>query len=187
MTTQNAIELAIEALEFCLKLTKNPRYKDRDNCIWSSGSYERPVITAATLKVCLKALRAAQKVDVKALRLKIKVACMDDDGDIAPRDENDKNYLRGIDDAVNYLYVNNYLAATGRLAGQEWQPIETAPRDGTVIRFKNKLIGKDEILKCRWGKYINPVGREMMEWVEFERGNLVCPTHWQPLPHPRAG
>jgi hypothetical protein len=60
----------------------------------------------------------------------------------------------------------------------EWQPIETAPKDGTpVLVFVPKAWGKhDEI----------HVGKQRRFWVVgnqfyFDIGN---PTHWMPLPEP---
>lgn len=70
--------------------------------------------------------------------------------------------------------------AGGRM---NWQPIETAPRDGT------------DILVCV--TYNGPAGEwETAQWVDWARDDLVWPnywrhieipfppTHWQPLPAP---
>jgi hypothetical protein len=74
----------------------------------------------------------------------------------------------------------------------EWQPIETAPKDGTVIRVRNPMTRNDDMtLDAKWGHYTTPLGREVMEWVlvkDHDRfmplrpGTLVIPTEWQPLP-----
>ena len=59
-----------------------------------------------------------------------------------------------------------------------WQPIETAPKDGTDI-----LIGGDHgysggVLQAEWGitRLGHPAG-----WVDME-GDTYNPTHWMPLP-----
>lgn len=55
----------------------------------------------------------------------------------------------------------------------EWQPIETAPKDGTKILAFNK-----------WGEY------GVAEWVESQQcwfagyDDFTAPTHWMPLPEP---
>jgi hypothetical protein len=56
----------------------------------------------------------------------------------------------------------------------EWQPIETAPKDGTEI-----LVYHNECCSVReWGK--NDDGDEI--WLPRIRG--FFPTHWMPLPNP---
>lgn len=59
----------------------------------------------------------------------------------------------------------------------EWQPIETAPRDGTRVL----LAGEGLVRECRWcyGDWQDPV---YGEWF-FE----TTPTHWVPLPEPPKG
>ena len=55
-----------------------------------------------------------------------------------------------------------------------WQPIETAPRDGTLILVAVKHIGCDVV--SFWGA----------GWRETTNGLMLRdePTHWQPLPAP---
>lgn len=67
-----------------------------------------------------------------------------------------------------------------------WQPIETAPKDGTaILGTSNKVLGSVPIT-CHWHS-------EWNEWVfsmafgEPIRGGctyVTKPTHWQPLPTP---
>jgi hypothetical protein len=64
----------------------------------------------------------------------------------------------------------------------EWQPIETAPKDGTVIDLW--IPGWERFADCHWSK-IEPAG-----WTsDFGDVVLECtgntePTHWMPLPEP---
>lgn len=76
----------------------------------------------------------------------------------------------------------------------EWQPIETAPRDGTwfiICRnsegFESYEIGRYEPML--WDKYI-PVDsnlfrkekEQIFDWSGFN--NMHRATHWMPLPEP---
>lgn len=73
------------------------------------------------------------------------------------------------------------IAASDALRAMEWQPIETAPRDGTHI-FAGSLPGRwmcsafFEEHDSQW--YV--VGSH---WTDAHDGT-VNPTHWQPLPSP---
>jgi hypothetical protein len=74
----------------------------------------------------------------------------------------------------------------------EWQPIETAPKDGTPV-----LIAECSALidgRPHW--YIDTAVnfyeldvREKDVWREREGSDVVCdsPTHWMPLPAPPSG
>lgn len=77
---------------------------------------------------------------------------------------------------------------------QQWQPIETAPRDGSRILVKNRDDGYDE--QTGYRTYSNDIG--VAEWSKSgccdDYGwisSFCCdfvtrfePTHWMPLPEP---
>jgi hypothetical protein len=57
-----------------------------------------------------------------------------------------------------------------------WQPIETAPRDGTEILGAFQVTGPYASGKWTMTVYIFAAGR----W----RGDAFQPSHWMPLPEP---
>ena len=66
----------------------------------------------------------------------------------------------------------------------DWQPIETAPKDGTVICLAGYCDDDTWAVGSRWffwadywRKYREPFGEG------FGRGT-PAPTHWMPLPPP---
>jgi len=71
----------------------------------------------------------------------------------------------------------------------DWQPIETAPRDGTVIDLweVEKNFGASRATDCRWCKF--PIrggvregwGYGLADDPDFLSGEV---THWMPLPEP---
>jgi hypothetical protein len=70
----------------------------------------------------------------------------------------------------------------------EWQPIETAPKDGAPILASSHGPWHDwhsaglHPTSVRWRVYHpNQKGKEC--WRD-QRGNPVSPTHWMPLPPP---
>jgi hypothetical protein len=74
-----------------------------------------------------------------------------------------------------------------------WRPIETAPKDGTIIRLA--YIGKKgDVQECHAAVYTDVGGDEFVEhpwrFLDFEDDNDTafvngwhknCPTHWRPL------
>lgn len=61
----------------------------------------------------------------------------------------------------------------------EWEPIETAPKDGTdVLVFAPSLYGENkfQVAYCFYGQL----------WEYGYEGTPITPTHWMPLPKPPA-
>ncbi len=65
----------------------------------------------------------------------------------------------------------------------EWQPIETAPRDGTHV-----IVAYDEIVgEARFDDEGGPHAGWYwtdQHWTDAVGGEAFYPTHWQPLPEP---
>lgn len=70
-----------------------------------------------------------------------------------------------------------------------FESIETAPKDGTMIWLRNSLM--DEPVLGHWGElWDNGVRVEQLNWVSdftmtdkfrFPAGRLVCPSEWAPV------
>lgn len=72
--------------------------------------------------------------------------------------------------------VGTALAGSGEALG--WQPIETSPKDGTIviIATAGAPYGPD---MARWGKEWNGPA-----WLDAGGRPCPPPTHWQPRPDP---
>ncbi len=53
----------------------------------------------------------------------------------------------------------------------EWRPIETAPKDGTLVLTWDGERRYVAMYDCGW-------------YIGIERGPNIEPTHWMPLPEP---
>lgn len=78
------------------------------------------------------------------------------------------------------------------MAECEWQPIESAPMDGTriLVRSGNPHYGWFTKIAF-WDDMCESMDRDYAWWVSLESGG-VCklknqPTHWMPLPSPTIG
>lgn len=63
---------------------------------------------------------------------------------------------------------------------QDWQPISTAPKDGTHIFLTQNLyraVG-------RWGQLRHFKEGDPCQWVDLNGFSADGATHWQPLPPP---
>ena len=73
----------------------------------------------------------------------------------------------------------------------EWQPIETAPKDGTPILLYVPVNGRMIAIEGEWGKYPDcGEGEEGWRLVRANCHGCGCcasqdgmPTHWLPLPY----
>jgi len=73
--------------------------------------------------------------------------------------------------------------AEGRREAGAWQPIETAPKDGTVILawIPAHEGDKPEVAPVRWQSHVT--GRWVHDASDWTL-EAPMPTHWQPLPAP---
>ena len=64
----------------------------------------------------------------------------------------------------------------------EWQPIETAPRDGTFVL----VCGPDGVDKAQFRDWsFEPAWtRDYTASYENDLADVTAPTHWMPLPPP---
>ena len=75
-----------------------------------------------------------------------------------------------------------------------WRPIETAPKDGTVIDVLVEYSLDGKRISCQReadvtfeaGEWLAPNGYAV-EWGPDEYGQKATVTHWMPLPAPPAG
>lgn len=93
-----------------------------------------------------------------------------------------------IDQALEFtassLATPDLQAENARLRGAlEWQPIETAPIDGTwFIAFWPVAAVEDQVRVTQWmNDPWEPCFIDSNQWID-----LTQPTHWMPLPEPPA-
>ena len=63
----------------------------------------------------------------------------------------------------------------------EWQPIDTAPRDGTRVLLTIQYGVRQRLEIGYWGRGLS---RETGSWRFHRVHNDDRPTHWMPLPAP---
>ena len=68
----------------------------------------------------------------------------------------------------------------------DWQPIETAPKDGTwFLGWRNGYYEQDRVQVFRWHEATLPQDSGWMNAPDnHEHGFDYEPTHWMPLPEP---
>ena len=101
----------------------------------------------------------------------------------------EQSRLFSLMDTQTRALLDAYAQALAKLAEQEWQPIETAPKDGRTIIGWSKYMS--EPCTIRWGKREGWVssweGDEVVESMcdfgtDYKDPNPV--THWLSMPLP---
>jgi len=92
-------------------------------------------------------------------------------------DELWEKYAAEFTDGSESMRKRDFLAALAEYGQAEWQPIETAPKDGTRIIVANDVYGS---VWCdvAWRKMIRVPDR----WESFIGAVPFRPTHWMPKP-----
>jgi len=87
---------------------------------------------------------------------------------------------------INYLTIENnsnharWIQALEDLEKYRWQPIETAPKDGT--RILGFLDFEQECSVVEWSTYIQKNGMKLSYWEKVDSESETTVTHWMPLP-----
>ena len=96
--------------------------------------------------------------------------------------ELDGDYINRLAD---HFGIPRYMTKQIRLPEKQssgWQPIETAPKDGTVV------LCWDEFKECdlMWYGIIQQWNepKDILGWMYVATNTECYPTHWMPLPKP---
>lgn len=69
----------------------------------------------------------------------------------------------------------------------QWKPIETAPKDGTIIDLWDDMY-KCRVTGARWAHHRcengKPIGEKSWGRNSIDGPFVGIPTHWMPLPKP---
>ena len=92
-----------------------------------------------------------------------------------------KAIAEALDAAMDYQWLEeleaiDIITAVLNETGQDWQPIVTAPKDGTNILIWDKTWHKQP--------YVATWQTADLYWLEVGTGLTLSPTHWMPLPAP---
>ena len=90
--------------------------------------------------------------------------------------------IKGVTDEDAFLAA---LRTAGFVIEQDWQPIETAPRDGTII----DLWFSGDAWNCRMPGFVWRPGMNFWHNETTHQSYNESPliTHWRPLPTPPEG
>ena len=64
----------------------------------------------------------------------------------------------------------------------EWQEIETAPKDGTIIRAKNEVWAEYCCQTVMRARFVHGAWQAVPMGLTLSGKEVPDPTHWQPIP-----
>ena len=124
---------------------------------------------------------------VQAAPPKMHVLCRYN-GDGAGYTQQDVDNAAAIAACVNFLRTHSAEIAGALRDAERWQPIESAPRDGSYILVCNShgsWIAKYQHFYPSGYRPSSPWASMMLNHDHIEKpGRLDHPTHWRPLPAP---
>jgi hypothetical protein len=157
-----------------------------DNCAFWGFAMTEPTDDAmlARLRECVAGFKTAER------NLRAEAAVIRDDGSGLKRlwharAELFERYADELD------ALADALARSASERGREWQPIETAPRDGTFVDLwfphNGETLQSRRVADCRWLKIKAFEADSLYAWFAQSGGRafrMDGPTHWMPLPEP---
>jgi hypothetical protein len=99
-----------------------------------------------------------------------------------------KDPLGHVAEACLFLARVDHIADAGEMVVDGWQPIETAPKDETVIILGRRM--HDFGFIRGYGYFEGKPGSFLSGWITtgfdpvMSNLGLAAPTHWMPLPKP---
>lgn len=91
----------------------------------------------------------------------------------------------GASSHVEFGHKENLVSAWNRrsLPAPGWQPIETAPKDGTAILTYSKGCVENEAIIVMWWTS-DKAERCGFGWEAYEVSHMLAPDLWMPIPIP---
>lgn len=76
------------------------------------------------------------------------------------------------------------LAAIAAYEAAQWQPIESAPRDGTRVLVCTGPVGAFKVRRYYVTHWLSRQHDRFGNGWSFDGDGFINPTHWRPLPPP---
>lgn len=97
-------------------------------------------------------------------------------------------------DSVRQKARKQWLERAAAIESMGWQPISTAPKDGTVVLVYRPDAygwgGKVDLAYWdddRYAKKPRPYWHSARLIIDIQESRRMAPTHWMPLPDPPGG
>jgi hypothetical protein len=166
--TIEQIKAARDAVAACIEMSDNTSVPENERVVWSQGTTAKPFIHIGMLKMILPLLDQAINAPDHIADVGNMV-----DLEVLKRELCDKFSETSIEDSVIHACID-HLAP--RIVREGWQPIETAPKDGTkMLAYNGNHVSCVEYEQVKNGFcYVGTFHRMY---------SIEC---WMPLPQPPA-